>query len=185
MKTFPLFKKLIISSTLLLSAMASAQSESEMSLVSYKVNEIIPVQTGDAVAWRNWRGEYVKHLVGQEYYANNMARSTYLKACSDTAVNPQFCEMFYQDSALVKYVFLAHDGVCAERGEGREDLCVGDLVRPATGSVALKVVGMGSGAHFNSKTGKYSRYALVKELEHSAATQKDTYNINDLMILNR
>lgn len=181
MKNLPLFKKLIICSTLLLSVFASAESGP----ITYKLNEVIPIQAGTEVIWRNWKGEYVNHVVDGNYYPNNMARTMYLQACGDTAKNNQLCKSYYADSTLMRYVYVSTPGTCAERVDGQTAVCVGDLVKSQHGPLQVRVVGIGSGAHYNSTTGSYSRFVMTQELEFPQYTVVDSQSINEVWLLNR
>lgn len=181
MKTFPLIQKLIISSTLLVGVLASAQSD----ISAYKVNEIIPVQSGTEVVWRNWKGEYVNVLVDSNFMTQNRARTTYLRACADEANLGQLCESFYSDWTLMRYVFVSSPGTCAERGEGQPAVCVGDIVKSQNGPLPVRVVGIGSGVHFNLKTNSYSRKLMTQDLEAPEMTQVYSQKINEVWLLNR
>lgn len=181
MKTFPLLKKLIISSTLFIGAMASAQSET----AAYKVNEVIPVQAGTQVVWRNWKGEYVNVLVDTKFMMTNRARTTYLAACADEAKLGQLCESFYSDWTLMRYVFVSTPGTCAEREEGQPVVCVGDVVKSQHGPLPVLVVGIGSGVHYNSKRNAYSRKIMTQDLELPEKTEVYSQKINEVWLLNR
>lgn len=180
MKNLLFFKNLIICSTLLVSSFASANEA-----VIFKLNEVIPVQAGTEVVWRNWKGEYENHLVDKSFFPNNMARAMYLKACGDTLKNGQLCESFYRDRLLNKYVYVSTPGTCAERADGLPTVCVGDLVKSLHGPMQARVVGIGSGVHYNSKTGMYGRFVMTQDLEYPAFTEVDSQNINEVWVLNR
>lgn len=181
MKNLPHLKILIICSTLLTSVLAGAHSGG----ITYKLNETIPIQAGTEVVWRNWKYEYVNHTVGQEFYPNNRARTTYINACADLVKYQQLCESFYQDSTLMRYVYVSTPGTCAERAAGQPAVCVGDLVKSQHGPLQVRVVGIGSGAHYNSKTGVYSRFVMTQDLEHPTSTVVHSQNINEVWLLNR
>ncbi|MNL12985.1 hypothetical protein D3C87_1338700 [compost metagenome] len=181
MKNLLFFKNLIICSTLFVSALASADGAGS----TYKMNEVIPVQAGTEVVWRNWKSEYVNHTVGQEFHPDNRARTTYLNACADIAKYQQLCESFYQDSTLMRYVYVSTPGTCAERAAGQPAVCVGDLVKSLHGPLQVRVAGIGSGVHFNSKTGAYSRFVMTQDLEYPAHTVVHSQNINEVWLLNR
>lgn len=181
MKNLPFFKNLIICSTIFAGAFALANSASR----TYKLSDVIPVQMGTEVVWRNWKGEYVNHVVDGKFFPNNMARTTYLKACADTVKFGQLCESFYQDSSLMKYVYVSSPGTCAERSAGQPAVCVGDLVKSQHGPSQVRVVGIGSGSHYNSQTGAYSRYVMTQDIESPAFTVVDSQNINEVWLLSR
>lgn len=181
MKNLPLFKNLIICSTLLLGSLAFADSGA----VTYKLNEVIPVQAGTEVVWRNWKGEYENHLVDKSFFPNNMARTMYLQACADTVKKGQLCDSFYRDRLLNKYVYVSTPGTCAERADRLPTVCVGDLVKSLHGPLQARVVGVGSGVHYNSKTGSYGRFVMTQDLEYPSYTEVDSQSINEVWVLNR
>jgi hypothetical protein len=181
MKNLPFLKNLIICSTIFGGAFALANG----AVGAYKLNEVIPVQTGTEVVWRNWKGEYVTTRVDEKFSSGNMARTTYLNACADTALYGSLCASFYQDSTLMKYVYVSTPGTCAERAAGQPAVCIGDLVKSLHGPLPVRVVGIGSGVHFNSKTGDYDRFVMTQDTEYPSYTVVDSQSINEVWLLNR